>query len=71
MSPFYKPLPSVAGFGADVTAEKLGWGLVGATAAATAAHGLVSIARRRRTSTGKPEPEQTRPERAEPVEPKS
>ena len=71
MSPFYKPLPSVAGFGVDTTAEKVGWGLVGAAAAATAAHGLVSIVRNRRTTAGEAEPAQTRPDEAEPVEPES
>ena len=52
MSPFYKPLPEVAGFGVDTTAEKIGWGLVGTAAAATAAHGLVSIVRNRRKAAG-------------------
>ena len=71
MSPFYKPLPEVAGFGADVTAEKIGWGLVGAAAAATAAHGLVSITRNRRKTTSRAKVEPTSPDVAQPVEPRS
>jgi hydrogenase small subunit len=71
MSPFYKPLPSVPGFGVDTTAEKIGWGVVGATAALTAAHGLVSIARNRRKKAGDGQPEEEQPEQKEPVETES
>lgn len=46
-SPFYERLPQVPGFGADVTAGDIGAIAVGAVAAATAAHGLISIARMR------------------------
>jgi hydrogenase small subunit len=42
-SPFYDRLPSVPGFAADVTAEKIGLALTGAAVAITATHGLVSI----------------------------
>ncbi len=42
MSPFYKPLPKVPGFGADVTAEEIGWGVIGTVAALTAAHAAVA-----------------------------
>jgi hydrogenase small subunit len=45
MSPFYKPLPKVPGFGVDVTAEEIGWGVVGAVAALTAAHAVGSAIR--------------------------
>jgi hydrogenase small subunit len=45
MSPFYKPLPKVPGFGVDVTAESIGWGLVGGVAALTAAHAVGSVIR--------------------------
>jgi hydrogenase small subunit len=45
MSPFYKPLPKVPGFGVDVTAEDIGWGAVGAVAALTAAHAAGSVIR--------------------------
>jgi hydrogenase small subunit len=45
MSPFYKPLPKVPGFGVDVTAESIGWGVVGGVAALTAAHAVGSVIR--------------------------
>lgn len=45
MSPFYKPLPKVAGFGVDVTAEEIGWGLVGTVAGLTVVHGVGSALR--------------------------
>jgi hydrogenase small subunit len=44
-SPFYKRLPQVPGFGVDVTAENIGWGLVGGVAALTAAHAVGSAVR--------------------------
>ena len=59
MSPFYKPLPEVPGFGADTTAEKLGWGLVGAVSALTAAHAVGSVIR---GAKKKGEPEEQRPD---------
>lgn len=67
MSPFYKPLPAVPGFGVDVTAEKIGWGLVGGAAAATAAHGLVSIVRNRRKTNADEQPHEESPEKKEPA----
>ena len=45
MSPFYKPLPKVPGFGVDITAEEIGWGVVGTVGALTAAHGVGSLIR--------------------------
>ena len=39
-SPFYDRLPTVAGFGVDVTAGDIGWSVVGAVAALSAAHGV-------------------------------
>jgi hydrogenase small subunit len=36
-SPFYKRLPSVPGFGVDVTADQIGWVATGAVAAAMVA----------------------------------
>lgn len=48
MSPFYKPLPKVPGFGVDVTAEEIGWGVVGGVAALTAAHAVASAVRPRK-----------------------
>lgn len=48
MSPFYKPLPKVPGFGVDITAEEIGWGVVGTVAALTAAHVVGSVIRTRK-----------------------
>ncbi|HEU0265330.1 MAG TPA: hydrogenase small subunit [Geobacterales bacterium] len=45
MNPFYRRLPQVPGFGIESTADKLGVGLAVATAAAFAAHGVVSTLR--------------------------
>ncbi len=44
-SPFYQRLPSVPGFGADVTASTIGATVVGVVAAATAAHAVGSLVR--------------------------
>ena len=52
MSPFYKPLPQVPGFGVDVLAEDIGWGVVGGVAALTAAHAIGSTIRSHKASTG-------------------
>jgi len=41
MSPFYRRLPKVPGFGIESTADKIGVGLAAATAAGLAAHGVV------------------------------
>jgi hydrogenase small subunit len=41
-SPFYERLPSVPGFGVDVTAGKIGLGILGVVGAATAAHAVAS-----------------------------
>lgn len=46
MTPFYRRLPNVPGFGIQATADKIGLGLVGATAAAFAAHGVASAFRK-------------------------
>jgi len=45
MSPFYKRLPQVPGFGIEATADKIGLGLVGITAAGIAAHAIGSAVR--------------------------
>ncbi len=45
-SPFYSRLPSVPGFGADITAGKIGTVVLGAVAAGTALHAAGSILRR-------------------------
>ncbi len=40
MSPFYKRLPNVPGFGVEKTADKIGAGLAAATAAGLVLHGI-------------------------------
>jgi hydrogenase small subunit len=49
-SPFYERLPNVTGFGVDVTVSQIGWTVIGAVAAATAAHGVTSVIRDHRNS---------------------
>ncbi len=44
-TPFYQTLPDVGGFGVESTAEKVGWGLVGAVAAGVAVHAGVTAVR--------------------------
>lgn len=44
-TPFYDVLPNVPGLGVEATAEKVGWGLVGAAAAGVAGHAAVTAAR--------------------------
>lgn len=48
MTPFYERLPQVEGFGADVSADQLGVGIVAGTAAAFAAHGVIKTVQRRK-----------------------
>jgi hydrogenase small subunit len=50
-SPFYKRLPQVPGFGVDVTAEEVGWGVVGTVAAVTAAHAVGTVIRSQASKT--------------------
>jgi len=45
MTPFYKRLPNVPGFGIETTADKIGLGIAIGTAAAFAAHGVISVLR--------------------------
>ena len=45
MTPFYKRLPTVPGFGVESTADKIGLGLAAATAAGVAAHGIIRAAK--------------------------
>jgi hydrogenase small subunit len=52
-SPFYKRLPNVPGFAADVTAGKIGLWLTGGVAAATAAHAAAGVVRSRVVRRGK------------------
>lgn len=46
MSPFYRRLPKVPGFGIETTADRIGLGLAAATALAFGAHGVLSAFRR-------------------------
>jgi len=45
MTPFYKRLPNVPGFGIETTADKIGIGIAAGTAVAFAAHGVISAFR--------------------------
>ncbi|MEA5114258.1 MAG: hydrogenase small subunit [Geobacteraceae bacterium] len=55
MSPFYRRLPDVPGFGIEHTADKIGAGLAIATAAAFAGHGIISAVRSNKDKEGKKE----------------
>lgn len=46
MTPFYKRLPQVPGFGIEATADKIGLGLAAATAVAFGTHGVASAMRK-------------------------
>lgn len=48
MSPFYRRLPKVPGFGVESTADKVGAGLAAVTAAGLAAHGITRALRGKR-----------------------
>jgi len=48
MSPFYRQLPSVPGFGVESTATTVGVGVVATVAGLTAAHAIGSAVRQRR-----------------------
>jgi hydrogenase small subunit len=48
MTPFYRTLPSVPGFGVETTAEQVGIGVVATVAGLTAAHAVGSTIRQRR-----------------------
>jgi hydrogenase small subunit len=67
MSPFYKRLPSVPGFGADITAGNIGAAVLGGVAGATALHAVASAVRRsvRKHAEAKEQapPEDKRPEK--------
>lgn len=52
MTPFYKRLPNVPGFGIETTADKIGLGLAAATAAAFGTHGVISAFRHGDESEG-------------------
>jgi hydrogenase small subunit len=48
MTPFYRTLPSVPGFGVETTAEEVGLGVVAAVVGLTAVHAVGSVVRQRR-----------------------
>ena len=48
MTPFYRTLPSVPGFGVETTAEEIGIGVVATVAGLTAVHAIGSAVRQRR-----------------------
>jgi hydrogenase small subunit len=52
MTPFYRHLQSVPGFGVASNIDNVGLGAVGVVAAAFGAHGVISIAKRRREGGG-------------------
>src|SRR5512137_40113 len=52
MTPFYKRLPNVPGFGIETTADTIGLGIAAATAVAFGAHGVISAFRRGDESEG-------------------
>jgi len=55
MTPFYKRLPNVPGFGIEYTADQIGAGLAIATAAAFAGHGVISALKKNKDTEGKKE----------------
>jgi len=55
MTPIYKRLPNVPGFGVEATADKIGIGLAVGTAVAFAAHGVISAFRHKDDSEGSKE----------------
>jgi hydrogenase small subunit len=67
-APFYRRLPDVPGFGVQSTANEIGLGIVGVTAAAVATHAVISIVRDRLKPEAV-EPAQ-KPKPVEPVHPK-
>jgi hydrogenase small subunit len=48
MTPFYKPLANVSGFGVETTADTIGAGIVATVAGLSAAHGVASLVRGKR-----------------------
>jgi hydrogenase small subunit len=52
MGPFYERVPGVPGFGVDITATKIGLGLVATAAAGVAAHGVLKTLQLRRGEPG-------------------
>ena len=52
MTPFYKRLPKVPGFGVETTADKIGLGIAAAAAAGVAAHAIASAAKKDKSKEG-------------------
>jgi hydrogenase small subunit len=61
-SPFYDRLPSVPGFGVDVTAGEIGIGITAAVAGATIVHGIASAVRDRVRTPSQPQESPASPE---------
>ena len=53
MTPLYRRLPNVPGFGIESTADKIGLGLAIGTAAVFAGHGIISAVRGEEKMEGK------------------
>ena len=58
MTPFYRRLEDVPGFGVEATVDKVGLGLTAVAAAGVAAHAIGSAVRRKVTASGEPSQEQ-------------
>jgi len=48
MTPFYRRLPVVPGFGVETTADRIGLGIATAAAAGVAAHAIASAVKRKK-----------------------
>lgn len=53
MTPFYRRLPKVPGFGVETTADKIGLGIAAAAAAGVAAHAIASSAKKKESGESK------------------
>jgi hydrogenase small subunit len=47
MTPFYRRLPKVPGFGVETTADKIGLGIAAAAVAGVAAHAIASSVKKK------------------------
>src|SRR6266702_3042688 len=56
MSPFYRALPNVGGFGIEATAEEIGIGVVATVATLTAAHAVGTVVKKQIAKSRKAEP---------------
>jgi len=62
MTPFYRALPNVGGFGVEATAEEIGLGVIGAVAALTTVHAVGSVIRNQRAKKREGDLSRTRAE---------